>query len=258
MINFMAGGMMGDFIQSLYALKNICEQKNDKANLYIANDGDIWKYGLQKAFDDLKTLINSQPYINKFNILPSNFNETFINLNDWRKIVAITHSQTGGYNKCWSEVLSECYNFNITNEYQWLFSSKNNISNNKIVIHRSVHRHNNEFPWQKIINQLQVKALFLTSNLIEWDKFSFKSPNIQLCQVSSISEMTEIIGSCKMFIGNQSAPFSIASALDIPRLVELDYDPAKFYMDEIKYSNNISWFLNNSTKFLTKELLINI
>ena len=44
MINFFGGGMMGDFIQTLYAVKNICQQKNDKANLYI---------GKQEMFGDL-------------------------------------------------------------------------------------------------------------------------------------------------------------------------------------------------------------
>jgi ADP-heptose:LPS heptosyltransferase len=257
MIDFVAGGMMGDFIQSLYALKNICKQKNEKANLYIANDGDIWKYGLQKAYDDLKDLINLQPYINKFEILPASFNKSFINLSDWRKIVAITHDQTGGYNKCWTEVLSECYNFTISKQYQWLFCSPNNISNNKIVIHRSLHRHNN-FPWKQIIDNSSYKILFLTSNIEEWNKFPFKNRNMEVHQASSITEMASIISSSKMFIGNQSAPFSIACALDVPRLVELDYDPAKFYMDEIKYSDNISWFLNNSTKYSATNSLIKL
>jgi hypothetical protein len=254
MINFIAGGMMGDFIHSLYAVKNICEQKADKANLYLSDgDGDVWKFGLQRTHDDLNDLIMSQPYINSFNICKmSEFKESFINLNDWRRILRHTDA---GYENCWSDVLSECYGFSIPPDYKWLNDKPNETVSGKILIHKSTHRHNPEFPWAKILNNLNDDILFLTSNSDEWDKFQFKSAKIKLHHVSTITEMASAIGSCKAFIGNQSAPAALACALDVQRLVELDADPSKFYMDETKYSNNVSWFLNCSNKFLTKTLI---
>lgn len=259
MINFIAGGMMGDFIHSLYALKNICEQKNDKANLYITDGhgGDVWRFALQKTYDDLQELITSQNYINKFEILDiQNFKEDFVNLNDWRKNLEHTPA---GYVKCWSEVLSKCYNFSIPKQYNWINCNKVDINaQNKILIHRSLHRINGEFPWRRLLGNLQEDVLFLTSNEKEWESFAFKNNKISMHYVSSITEMTTAINSCKMFIGNQSAPFAIACALDKLRMVELDADPAKFYMDENKYSNNISWFLNNENKFSSPNALLQL
>lgn len=250
MINFSGGGMMGDFIQTLYAVKNICEQRGEKANLYIGNAGDVWRFGVERAHSDLYDLIMAQPYINKFEIFPSDFNEPFVDLNTWRGTVAAKHAQYGSYNTCWSEVLARDYHFTIPSDYKWLTANTTNEqTKNKTLIHRSKHRHNGAFPWNRILGNIHEEILFVTTAPEEWNMFPFKFPNIKPLVLTTITELAGAIGSCKRFIGNQSAPFSLACALDVPRLVELDYDPAAFYMDETKYSNNISWFLNDSTKF---------
>lgn len=255
MINFFGGGMMGDFIQTLYAVKNICQQKNDKANLYIGNAGDVWRFGLERTYNDLEKLIKSQPYINKFEIFPTGFTEPFVDLNTWRGTVATKHAQYGSYNTCWSEVLARDYHFAIPPDYKWLSVNENNeYTKNKVLIHRSKHRHNGNFPWAKLLNNIHDEILFITTAPEEWDMFPLKRANIKPYIVNTITEMAIAINSCKMFIGNQSAPFSLACALDVPRLVELDYDPATFYMDETKYSKNISWFLNETTNYLAYKL----
>lgn len=259
MINFIAGGKMGDFIHSLFVVKNICQQQNQQAHIYLSNQGDAWRFGLQKAYDDLKDFVMSQSYIDKFEILSKPLQDTFIDLNSWRANLGNINPTIGSYTKCWSDVLSQHYHFPISKEqYQWLHAYPNRLSHNKIVISRTHYRHNSAFPWPQIMNNPPCSAIFLASNMVEWNKFPYKSPHITLHQATSISEMASIIGSCKMFIGNQSAPFAIASALDIPRLVELELDPAMFYMGETKYSNNISWFLNDQMKHNSPNSIVQV
>lgn len=242
---------MGDFIHSLFAMKNICAQQNAKANLYLVNDGDIWRFGIDKAYEDLRALIINQPYINEFVLLPAGFNEPFVDLNSWRKVVGETHAITGSYIKCWSDVLSDHYEFVIPTDHRWIYTNEvDSATVGKTVIHRSYHRQNNAFPWDRILNEIDGEILFVTSNMQDWDSFGFKRPNIKLHMVSTIGEMTIAINSANRFIGNQSTPFAIACALDVPRLVELDYDPSRFYMDETKYSKNISWFLNDQQQHI--------
>jgi len=63
----------------------------------------------------------------------------------------------------------------------------------------------------------------------------------------SIDDWLMNIKTSTLFMGNQSSPLAMASALDVPRVAELfgkniiDYI---HYVGEEKYSKNMSWFLN--------------
>ena len=59
-LNFQAGGLMGDFINSLYVVKNICQKENAIANIYLSDAGEPFRYGIDKAYNDLYDLIISQ------------------------------------------------------------------------------------------------------------------------------------------------------------------------------------------------------
>lgn len=258
-LDFIATGRMGDFIQALFAVKNICDKHKTDANIYITDKidpfgGDIWNLGLEKAYQDIKDLIMQQPYINKFEILPDNFNGPYINLNNWRQGVYDDCIRDGYYSRSWSEFLSTEYKFIIPENYPWLQTRRDDDLKDTLVIHRSLHRHNPNFFWKGIINTYKAAErdiLFLTCSQQEWDEFPFKE-GVKLQLVSTISQMAVYINSCKLFIGNQSAPFALASALDVSRMVELDNEPGPFYMNETKYSRNIQWFLSMDKNSLKK------
>lgn len=255
MINFITGGMTGDAIHSLYVVKNLCQLQQTKANFFISDgDGDRWLLPLDQTYSDLKELIESQPYINSFQICRNmaQFSDPYINLNDWRK--HLSHDSTG-YTTCWSEVLSGVYQFSPPSgsNYAWLTAPRPDPqTQGRVLIHRSKHRHNGLFPWSEILARVAAwtpgqAAYFLTCNPREYDLFCHKHPLLQPYLVSTVTDLANALASCKLFVGNQSAPFALASALDIPRAVELDTDPARFYIDETKYSSQISYFLNPQT-----------
>ncbi len=257
-LDFIAGGMMGDFIHSLYVVKNICEKRGIKANLYLTDQGDKWKRGLLTAHADLEALVMAQPYINRFRTGFGDLDPArSINLSNWRQAVANTHSETGKYDKCWSDMLAQYYGFEVPEKNRWLRvdSIHSDVS---VVIHRSKHHHNTAFPWTNIIHSIQREIIFLTCDASEWDAFPFKNVKIKPVVVSTIHDMSMVMASGTFFIGNQSAPFALASALDVPRLCELDPDPAPFYMGEEKYSKNISWWLNPQTKYFSENAFIRI
>lgn len=242
-INFVSGGRLGDFIHSLYVVKNICEQRNAKANLFLNEGGDTWTFGIEKAFHDLYPIISKQPYIENFAILPTDISLfTYIDLNDWRKEVATTHAETGKYNKCWSDLLSQHYGFEIPKKYQWLFVDevdKNTVG--RIVMHRSKRHHAWDSAWRKNTFQ-NPTPMFATTDQSEFEEFILRDEVIPYI-LPTVSEWIVAIASCKIFIGNQSAGFAIASALDKKRIVELYPDAAPFYVGEEKYSNNINWII---------------
>lgn len=255
--------MLGDFIHSMAAIKNICEREQAKANIYISDNirvfgGDYWKLSIEKTFYDLYELIKEQPFVNKFEICDYVFNKPYININNWRIHIARTHASQRYYSESWSEILSSAFNYKMPTEYKWLtYDKADSNTKNKIVIHRSLHRHNPSFDWIKVLEQIKEEVLFLTSSEAEWLNFPYKHyDNITPKIVDTVSEMASCINGCKFFIGNQSAPFALASALDIPRLVELDIEPSPFYMPESKYSENISWYLNEISNHFSKNSLI--
>lgn len=254
-IRFVGSGLLGDFIHGLAAIKNICLRENALADVYISDGyfGDVWKYGAERAFLDLKGILLKQDYIQSVSylegLMEGEFVNGFINVNDWRPIVAKTHAETGRYNTCWSELMAQTFNYPIPEEYAWLKATAiERQTYKKTVIHRSKHRHNGNFNWEAAINPFETN-LFVTTDKMEWDVFPYKHRCL-LYLAKDIQQMVNAIHSADKFIGNQSAPFAIACALDVPRLVELDTDPAPFYIGEEKYSKNIKWFLNEEVNNL--------
>ena len=259
-INFISGGMLGDFIHNMAVVKNVCDKEKCRANVYLTDkigiyNGDTWKMGCERAHSDLKELIMSQPFVDKFEVLPDGFDQPFINLNAWRVSIEQDRMEKGYYYRSWSELLSRHYGYNISTQYRWLDAPKDEVDvKGKIVIHRSTHRHNPTFNWERILDRDE-GFVFVTSAISEWDKFPFKKDNVKLRIVESINDRASCINSGKYFIGNQSAPFALASALDVPRFVELDGSAFMFYMNEKKYSSNISWHLTGKIHAYEKFIL---
>lgn len=245
MTKFICGGLLGDFIHSLCAVKNICIQSNTTAHIYLTagHGGDIWRFGVDKAHQDLKELVMSQSYVGEFSILGDVDVTGYRNMNTWREIVATTHAETGKYDTCWSELLSSTYGYPI-NEYRWL--QVDTKPTDFVVIHRSLRHHNSNIFWERMFNRYKNKKIvFLTCDPTEYEGFFLKN-RCQLMLVNNIFEVTKVIGSAKLFIGNQSAFFALACGLNVPRICELYSDAAPFYIGEERYSLNHQWWLNDN------------
>jgi hypothetical protein len=247
-INFISGGHLGDLIHELFVVKNICERDNVKANLYILDSSygishcHDFRFGLQKTLVDTIDIILSQEYINEYSILPKDFSGDYINLSEWRGIPP----------KSWGDILMETYKFK-SNDYKWLNTDKvDEVTLGKVVIHRSYHRHNANFQWDRVLDTIDGEVVFVTTDISEYERFPYKRDNIIPHLVTNISDLVYAINASKLFIGNQSSPLAIASGLDKPRLCEL-WDPDNiYYMGEHNHSDNVSWFVNDNLKYEKK------
>ena len=65
----------------------------------------------------------------------------------------------------------------------------------------------------------------------EYEDMKQVLPDLQFKPVNDFLEMATIINSCKLFIGNQSFPFSIAEALKVTRLLESYYKVPNVIVD---------------------------
>jgi hypothetical protein len=242
-LNFVCGGLMGDFIHSLYAVRGICDKFKAKANLYIIDSSygigpsENFKFNLDITYNDLQKLMSIQEYVNYFSILPKNNIKDVISIDSWRNAKQY---------KNWSILLSEHYSFEIKTPYSWININTADLNTkNAILLHRSLLRRSHTINWKYILSSKN-KFLFLTTknNMAEYNQFinEFDCSYVEPYNVDNLFDMASAIKGCKKFIGNQSMPMALACSLDVPRICELNPgQDALFYFDEKNFSNNIKF-----------------
>lgn len=255
-LNFINGGRLGDFIHGLFAVKNICKKENKKANIYIYDIG--WQVSVENVYEELCPILYNQSYVNDFKILTDYTLSNIVNLSN-KKLLDEGYIDLGSYirspylyKKCWTDIFLLDYNLEFS-EYRWIHHDKKDVSfSDKIVINRrttSPNRLNNLFPYEKLIKNTIHKPVFISSSEEDYNIFPYKD-KCDFHKVKCIDEIFTIINSCSIFIGNLSAPLTIANSIDCKRIAELPFT-VDFYhwADEPKYSNNIMWFLDENNRY---------
>lgn len=233
-INFVSGGKTGDLLHNLMVVKSICETNNVLADLYITNvpsyGGDNFHFDMMKTYYDLEPFILSQTYVNSFHVLrDTDIIGNFINLNEWRVSRLFNRSN-------WINILCDHYRLEYPKE-PWITSNKKECLGDKILIHRSLHRHTPNFPWEKIVNENECHFITNTSTLHEYEQFQYKD-KVGLISCDTFSDLVSSISSCKFFVGNMSTPLALAHSLGKPHLGELIYPDSIHYIGEENHLPN--------------------
>jgi hypothetical protein len=100
----------------------------------------------------------------------------------------------------------------------WLQITPDNRFSDKIVIARSSRYHAQEISYSFLS---KYENLFFVGVPEEYETMKKEIPNLQYQPVSDFAALAAIIAGCKLFIGNQSFPFSLAEALKAPRILEV-------------------------------------
>jgi len=223
-VNFNHSGNSGDIIYALPTIREIHELTGVDTNLYFRlNQPSKLAEGLthplgnimlnQKMVDMLIPLIKSQPYINDCEA--STDQQIDIDL-DYFRSGAVPQDKGNiarwcGYITGVSPVLWK----------KWLTVEPNKDYNNTIVVARS-QRYRNPLVNYKFLNGYD-KVVFVGVKS-EYDDIKKTIPNIKWVQVDDFLQLAQIIAGCKLFIGNQSFPFSIAEGLKVPRVLEVCFE----------------------------------
>lgn len=205
-ITYISGGKLGDFIFQLGIIQDNYIKTGKKGILYIANIGDKFVKGLEVAYNDTKDFIFKQDYIIDYKIYN---NEAYdINLSLWRDNVFIKEQN-------WFELFRNTYNVDFGTT-QWI----NNIPINddlsgKILISHSLIRENKNINIKDILSKYDETELhFICLDENEYYNFKNKSGlDIPYTICKNVFELFVSINSCKLFIGNFSAPLCIALSL---------------------------------------------
>jgi hypothetical protein len=115
-ISYIAGGLFGDFIHQLSVIKEKYVLTNKKGILYISNNGEAFRLGLEDTYHKTYNLIISQDYIKEYKIY--NGEPYDINLCSWRYNRFLYHDN-------WYRIFSDEYSIEW-GKHQWLTVPKDN------------------------------------------------------------------------------------------------------------------------------------
>jgi hypothetical protein len=112
------------------------------------------------------------------------------------------------------------YGISYNTSQPWLVAPRNEQYTNKIIIARS-HRYRSLVVDYSFLKKYPNKLFVGVQE--EYEDMKKVLPDLEYKPVNDFLEMATIINSCKLFIGNQSFPFSLAEALKVKRLLEVYY-----------------------------------
>jgi hypothetical protein len=254
-IYYIAGGKLGDFIYQLSVIKYNYDKLGKKGVLYLANIGDKFSFSLDKTYNDTKELISKQEYIKDYQVY--NNQKYDINLSSWRSKVTVSNI----FN--WIQIYKISFDIEWA-KTKWLENIYNDTSlNDTILITHSLMRYNNNIDFS-IINTLveNNNVSFICFDMIEYDNFRNKyNININTIVCKDINEIAIKINSCKLLIGNLSAPLAVSLALHKRTIGILPTEPIHFATD-VNLNSNLKdtlpfyTVINNNDEF--KNAIINI
>ena len=215
--NFLHSGNSGDVIYSLPAVYEL--SKKGKANYYLQSG----QKGIYEAFHPLGgvmlndkmismliPLLEYQPEINFCKKYEGE--EIDVDLDSFRNYSILL--DRGNIVRWYFYVFGISRNTSLP----WLTAPTETFYKNSIVIARS-HRYRLPLIDYSFLNKYE--NIFFVGVEEEYNDMKKYIPKIIFKQVTNFLEMATIINSCKLFIGNQSFPFSIAEGLKVNRLLEV-------------------------------------
>ena len=217
---FKHSGNSGDIIYSLPTVWEL--SKNGKANFFIhINQPADYNYDYhplgnttmnEKMAQLLKPLLEYQPKISTVDIY--NGQPVDYNLDEFRRYGF--PMDKGNITHWYFNVYGIYYDTSVP----WIIAPKDDQYGDKIVIARS-HRYRSPLVDYSFLKKYRNKIFLGVKE--EYDDLKQELPDLEFKPVKDFLEMATIINSCKLFIGNQSFPFSIAEALKVKRLLEVYY-----------------------------------
>jgi len=210
-IHYSASGLLGDFITQLSV---ICENyyKTGQKGILTMIDTIPFRKGLLATYNDIQSIVNSQPYIQEFRIGETSCCDIY--LSSWREN-RLLHKVS------WYELLLNEYGIQM-GKHKWICMEKSAGWNSKVIIHIVQYRFPINLDYSAIVREHGIENIvFLGMEETDYAFFQQKT-GISIPDVfkpQSFEELCSAINSCKLFIGALSMPMTIAHACKVPRII---------------------------------------
>ena len=225
---FYHSGDLGDIIYSLPFIKSlgggVLILSSDYHNMEIRSPMTLHKAEM------INSLLMGQDYIFDVRCTPVKPNDIDVDLNQFRKIFIDWGNQKFTEDdvvvirkKTLTQLYREMLNPNIPSDFdktKWLNYKEKIVIDDKTIIVNKTERYPREgFPWKHLVNDYGKKMLFVGSQH-EYNLFIKKYGYIDFYPTKSYITLAHIINGSKLFIGNQSFPYSLAEGMKINTIQE--------------------------------------
>ena len=207
-ITYLAGGLLGDFINQLSVIQEVYKATGRKGFLFVSNRGDAFRFGLEQLHKDTKDIIKAQEYIYEYKIHKDEVYD--VDLTKWRESPLL-------YHKSWAEIFQSTYSI-PWGKHKWLSYKTDSAFQDKIVICYSARRENKQINYKELLKQFPAdKVVFVATGIEEYAFFSeLSGTNLPLNLCPTLESLTIIINSCALLISNLSAPIHFGLAFHKP------------------------------------------
>lgn len=201
------GPKLGDFIHGLVTCSYIYDTTGKKAVVYISDNGCTFTTSLEQTFNELRPILDEQEYVEDFRIWSGE--KVDYEIFRFRECPDI-------FRKGWTDIYSWMIKGKIPDDYVWL-KCKHPMPGG-VVMNRSIRYFSRSTDtYYKTLLKDEVPE-FLCFSKDQQEAFP-QETKLVLCR--DLYDMYNRIAGCKLFIGNQSSPLAIASALGVERIAEL-------------------------------------
>jgi hypothetical protein len=230
--SILVSGKLGDLIHSMYVANHLWVRHGQRSKIYITEVVEPFENGVHNTRKELRPIIRQQKGNEGFEIWegqPIEYNTTLF------------RTSPHLYRRCWTEIMSLTF---FPNDEPvsgaWMTYNEVRNWNDTLVINRRYKNPMSDHIRDSYLMQIQQheKTIFLGSQH-DYDLFPLKDM-CQLVVPQTMEDWFTYIAKCNRFMGNQSAPLAIASALNTPRIAELlptQYPDWVHYWGEDKYGD---------------------
>ncbi len=246
------GPKLGDLFHMLTVPKYLHYFYGIKSKIYITEKFDTFSTGLEHTYNSLYDIVIQQPFCSSFEIYDENKHEIDIDLNKFRKN-GIWCSRP-----YWAIFLHSVFpnQPNIPKNFKVLNWKKNDKFKDYLIVHRKPLFDFNDFVEQQYLNIFNQydKKIFLTFDEEIYNQFPLKD-KIDVYVSKDLSEQLSIINGAEMSLFNATAPITMASVLNKPRIGELGkwintlYGSDHLFFDDVEFFDEFQ-ILTPNTKIL--------
>ncbi|GGH23675.1 hypothetical protein [Mucilaginibacter phyllosphaerae] len=249
-LNLIHSGNAGDIIYALATIKKIGEITNVPVNLCLKigrpnhspfySSHPVGNVMLNQGMvNNLIPLIQSQPYINNCEVYTDQ--PIHIDLDYFRSGTVPLNGNIARWYSYITGVSPVLWK-------PWLTIDADKSYADTIVMARSGRYQNRAIDYSFLNAYPKVVFIGIES---EYKDLLPVIPNLQWKPVTDFLELAQVVAGCRLFIGNQSFPFSVAEALKVPRILEVSYEIINVVPEG---EGSHDFFYQEHLEYLVKEL----